>query len=59
MNAREYLKGVWRDWFNNYLTLDKMAADHKMNADDLAVLIKLGRDLHNADAEESKANKGG
>ena len=54
MNAREYLTGVWRDWFNNYLTLNKMAADHNINADDLAILIKMGRDLHNADAEFEK-----
>ena len=54
MNAREYLKGIWRDWANNYLTLDKMAADHHIDADDLAMLIKLGRDLHNADAELEK-----
>ena len=57
MNAREYLKGVWRDWANNYLTLEKMAADHKMDADDLAILIKLGRDLHNADAELEKTRR--
>ena len=54
MNAREYLKEVWRDWTNNYLTLNKMAADHNIDADDLAVLIKMGRDLHDADAEFEK-----
>tara|TARA_R110002167_G_scaffold363069_1_gene582813 strand:+ start:366 stop:554 length:189 start_codon:yes stop_codon:yes gene_type:complete len=35
------------DWFNNYLTIDKIAEHHGLDVDDAKALISMGRYMHN------------
>ena len=35
------------DWFNNYLTIDKIAEHHGIDVDDAKALINMGRYMHN------------
>tara|TARA_B110000261_G_scaffold79412_1_gene91368 strand:+ start:1076 stop:1255 length:180 start_codon:yes stop_codon:yes gene_type:complete len=35
------------DWFNNYLTIDKIAEHHGLDVDDAKALINMGRYMHN------------
>tara|TARA_R110000851_G_scaffold86723_3_gene188846 strand:- start:1535 stop:1723 length:189 start_codon:yes stop_codon:yes gene_type:complete len=34
------------DWFNNYLTVEKIAEHHGLDVDDAKALISMGRHMH-------------
>ena len=39
------------DWFNNYLTVEKLAEHHGLDVDDAKALIRVGRYLHQRGVE--------
>ena len=39
------------DWFNNYLTVEKIAEHHGLDVDDDKALINMGRYLHQRGVE--------
>tara|TARA_R110000764_G_scaffold233143_1_gene325869 strand:- start:499 stop:690 length:192 start_codon:yes stop_codon:yes gene_type:complete len=39
------------DWFNNYLTVDKIAEHHGLDVDDAKALISMGRYMHHRHVE--------
>ena len=39
------------DWFNNYLTVEKLAEHHGLDVDDAKALISMGRYMHHRHAE--------
>ena len=44
MNAQ--VIDFYLDWFNNYLTIEKMAEHHGLDVEHARVLIGIGRDAH-------------
>ena len=46
----ETLADFFLDWFNNYLTHEKMANDYGLTVEDTKVLIEMGREYHEARA---------
>ena len=46
---RNELKEMYLDWYNNYLTVDKIAEHHGLESDDMDKLIDLGRRYHEMD----------
>ncbi len=51
---REQIKAFFLDYFNNYLTVDKFAADNGLNRFEAITLIKMGRSFHEQDCEVQK-----
>ena len=39
------------DWFNNYLTVEKIAEHHGLDVDDAKALISMGRYMHHRHVE--------
>lgn len=39
------------DWFNNYLTVEKLAEHHGLDVDDAKALISMGRYMHHRRVE--------
>lgn len=54
--AREYLKSLFRDYWNNYLTVDRFAEVHNVDNVTMLALIDEGRRYHNQDAEQGKVS---
>ena len=52
MNARMKLRRLFREWLNNYLTVQHFADDHDMTKDYATRVIETGRILHNRRAKE-------
>ena len=52
MNKREQLRQHFRNWWNDYLTVDKYALDHGWSRDRAMRVLNLGRKLHNRQADE-------
>ena len=46
--AREILKSIYRDYFNNYLTVDKFSEHNGLNLYQGQRLIDLAREVHNS-----------
>jgi len=42
------------DWFNNYLTVEKLAEHHGLDVDDAQALINMGRYMHHRHVERIK-----
>ena len=40
------LREFYLDWFNNYLTIEKMAEHHDLDVEHARTLIGIGRDAH-------------
>jgi hypothetical protein len=45
--SKELLAAFYRDWFNNYLTYEKMGSDYGLHPDIVIQRINLGRKYHN------------
>ena len=48
---RTELKMMYRDFFNNYLTVGKFAEHHAISYEDMEKIIEIGKIYHNIDAE--------
>lgn len=48
---RDILKQKFRDYLNNYLTVEKFAESNGISPDQAITLLNMGRELHDADAE--------
>lgn len=44
--ANEYLRELYLDYVNNYLTVDKFAEHHELHSTDARRLLSLGKILH-------------
>lgn len=53
ISMRERMKALFLDWFNNYLTVEKMALDYNLEPEYMAEMIEIGRDIHEKDIKES------
>ena len=55
MNKRSFMSvqviDFYLDWFNNYLTVEKIAEHHGLDVDDAKALISMGRYLHHRHVE--------
>ena len=47
------LQHTYLDYVNNYLTVDRFAADNRMTTDEAQLLIQLGRKVHERLVAES------
>ena len=45
------LREFYLDWFNNYLTVEKIAEHHGLDVDDAKALISMGRYMHHRHVE--------
>lgn len=43
MSAREYLDSLYRDWFNNWLSVSAFAQHHGLTDEVAEILIELAR----------------
>ena len=46
------LREFYLDWFNNYLTVEKIAEHHGLDVEHARLLIGIGRDAHQEYIEE-------
>lgn len=46
------LREFYLDWFNNYLTIEKIAEHHGLDVDDAKTLISMGRYMHHRHIDE-------
>ena len=46
MRTKEFYIEMFLDYFNNYLTVMKFAADHNLSIDEAKEIISIGRDLN-------------
>ena len=54
MNTYKYqqrAKFLFRDWFNNFLSVEAFAAHHLITIGQAEKAIKIGREIHNREAE--------
>ena len=55
MNKRSFMSvqviDFYLDWFNNYLTVEKLAEHHGLDVDDAKALICMGRYMHDRHVE--------
>jgi hypothetical protein len=55
MNKRDLMGDqlieFYLDWFNNYLTVEKIAEHHGLDVDDAKALIRMGRYMHHRHVE--------
>ena len=42
----KYLREFFLDYFNNYLTIDKLAEHHGLTVEHATLLVSMGRDAH-------------
>lgn len=54
--ARVYLKALFREYWNDYLSVDRFAAEHQVDRVTMWALIDAGRRCHDQDASEEKAS---
>ncbi len=47
----DQLRAFYLDWFNNYLTVEKIAEHHGLDLDDAKALIGMGRYMHHRHVE--------
>ena len=47
----DQLRAFYLDWFNNYLTIEKIAEHHGLDLDDAKTLISIGRYMHHRHVE--------
>lgn len=52
INIKTVLNDMYLDYFNNYLTIDKMAEVHGLNKEDLKILLALGKKINNKEYQE-------
>ena len=52
MNTRQQLMTHFREWWNDYLTIQQFADDHGWTRDYAYRVINTGRKLHNRNAEK-------
>lgn len=57
MNKRENLRSLFREWLNDYLTVQQFADDHNMTHARAHRVINLGRRLHNNRADRLSGTK--
>ena len=50
MNTRKALRELFREWYNDYLTVEKFAIDHNWSTEYAYRVITTGRELHNRSA---------
>ena len=43
------LNDLYLDWFNNYITIEKMSEVHGLSREDMMTLIELGRKINHAE----------
>jgi len=48
------LREFYLDWFNNYLTVEKIAEHHGLDVDDAKALISMGRYMQHNHVERIK-----
>jgi len=48
------IREFYLDWFNNYLTVEKMAEHHELDVAHARTLIDMGRDAHQKYVDEVK-----
>lgn len=53
MPARDYLTNLYRDWFNNYLTVEKFAEHNGLTVDQATTLIALAANVINSPHPEA------
>lgn len=53
-DIREELKEYFRDYINNYISTEMWGLDNNLDAGTARLIIDLGREYHNEDAEEEK-----
>lgn len=46
IKANEYMRSLYLDYFNNYLTIEKFAIDNEISFHDAGLLISIGKELH-------------
>ena len=55
MNKRDLMGDqlieFYLDWFNNYLTVEKIAEHHGLDVDDAKTLISMGQHMHHRHVE--------
>jgi hypothetical protein len=54
--GRKYLTEFYLEWWNNYLTVAKMAEHHEISEVHCHVLIEMGRCYHNEYCDMMKEN---
>lgn len=57
MQANEYLRELYLDWANNYLTVVGFASDHGISIPLAEKLLVIGRELHEQYVEEQQAGR--
>lgn len=50
------LKAMFREYWNDYLTIDNYAEVYKVSRDCMYRIINIGRRLHNQEADKLKAS---
>tara|TARA_Y100001972_G_scaffold125073_1_gene175536 strand:- start:320 stop:517 length:198 start_codon:yes stop_codon:yes gene_type:complete len=51
-NISNYIEALYKDYFNNYLTVEKFAADYQISVKLANKLIKKGRTINNERIEK-------
>ena len=46
MTANQYLRELYLDYVNNYLTVERFAEDHEVLPAEMTELLRLGKDMH-------------
>lgn len=52
INIKTILNDMYLDYFNNYLTIEKMATMHGISEDDLKILLTIGKKINHAEYGE-------
>ena len=52
---KQKIKDLFREYYCQYLTTDKFASDHNLDLNKARRIIKIGRNLHNLEAQKIKA----
>jgi hypothetical protein len=52
MNTRAKLRCIFREWWNDYLTIQKIAEDYDISPERAYRIINIGRRLHNKRADQ-------
>ena len=51
------LKGLYLDWFNNYLSVEVFAEHYQIAVEDAKKIISIGRSIHNYEFAEVTNNE--
>lgn len=54
INIKTILNDMYLDYFNNYLTFEKMAEVHGISKEDLKILLELGKKINNKEYKEGE-----